>query len=396
MAASEASYLEACPRLPIRDAVAKASQGLAECVWHIDAEPIVSASLSLMDAQHLVIWLGEEVPGAPAAIVRIATAARGLRTRIVGVCPGCGRNAETLVLKGREWKCIRCSHLKRSIAKSRDMSEIAEEIGRIKKQVRLGRVPRKWTSTYVRESDRLANLVKGVGGYPLQTGKRSSSVSGPSWTTNDHQISNVGVDGPSKLRPRYWEAIPSISAIEARKEAREGRRLCIWLEPSGLPVGGAEIDVRGDKVAIRYAFHRRPKVDAASGAVTFQIEYRGSRDDNQRALLKCPVCGHARAALGLLEDLWACRECHRLPYRSALVGSPVRRAEAYAKRLHELTELRNEGRRPTTIEKKKEEVALALKKAGPMPHRVASRDYNFILSREWRDASFDVDGFYDP
>jgi hypothetical protein len=161
-------------------------------------------------------------------------------------------------------------------------------------------------------------------------------------------------------------------------------------------VGGAEIDLKGDKVAMRYAFHWRPKLHAASGAVTFQIEYRGSRDDNQRALLKCPGCGHARAALGLFANLWACRECHRLPHRSAVVGSPVRRAEAFAKRVNELEVLRGEGRRPSTIEKKKKEVALALEKAGPMPHRVASRDYNFILSREWRDAPFDVDGFYDP
>jgi hypothetical protein len=44
-----------------------------------------------------------------------------------------------------------------------------------------------------------------------------------------------------------------------------------------------------------------------------------------RVLLGCPGCGERRAALYWLRDLFRCRRCLRLPYRSQQQSGPTRR-----------------------------------------------------------------------
>lgn len=194
--------------------------------------------------------------------------------------------------------------------------------------------------------------------------------------------------------PTYVEAYPVLNVAEARRAARSGRSMCFWRDGRRL-VAVATVDLAaGDRLTVRLA---EPDLLLKQGirpvgSYEFVVVYKGSQENNKRPLLICPACDRARSGLVLISRDWRCQECHGLHYRSALVGTVVRRAEKYARLARELKQLRLESRRADLIRRKRAEVAAALRKAGPLPHREANGNYSTVVRSEWRRGEFAARG----
>ena len=136
----------------------------------------------------------------------------------------------------------------------------------------------------------------------------------------------------------YVEAYPRLTIVDARKAAARGDNIALW-EWHGAIAAVARFRWHASE-ALHLSYHHEPEHGpSAEGAIMLAIVYVGSSDDNHRALVRCPRCQMSRSAVVLRDGAWACRRCHGLGYRSALVGTAVRRAEKLARLEEELAVL---------------------------------------------------------
>lgn len=182
---------------------------------------------------------------------------------------------------------------------------------------------------------------------------------------------------------RYVEAFPILNAAHCRRAAVRGASLVHWVGGAGRLVGAAEAAWRSpDRLAIRYCVESEAGL-TDQGDIELEIAYEGSGDNNKRPVIVCPRCGDQRSSVVLYDRSWYCRLCHGLRYASAVVGTPVRRAEKYRKLEAELRQMVRSSRRADVVERKRQEVAEALTLAGPKPHPVANSNYAFRVSAKW-------------
>jgi hypothetical protein len=197
--------------------------------------------------------------------------------------------------------------------------------------------------------------------------------------------------GPTEPR-NYLEAYPALSAVDAsRGFENDAYSHCVWIDSNERVVAAADLRWDGaERLLLRFGEAEIDENMMLAGEVVIDVVYKGSRSDNQRALLICPRCRYARSSLVLMEGQWHCRRCHGLHYRSTRIGSWVVKAEKYRRLREELRLMETAMRRADVIARKKRVVAAALARVGPRPHPVASTAYSYIVSFLWSGASLEA------
>jgi ribosomal protein L37AE/L43A len=228
-------------------------------------------------------------------------------------------------------------------------------------------------------------------------------ISLPTWLEEKDCVTSWGVrtavpEAPEKnVRESlpYWEAYPILQATPADHSRTNGMKLCLWIDPKDLVVGGAEVSwISGDKLQVRYCLQRSLQLEGGSGIVVLETVRKGSLSDNKRVLFRCPDCGEARMSLGFKSGHWACRACHHLGYRSTMIGSAVLKAEKYRHLEAELLSLRKGNLSKAKLKRLEGALETARLCAGPLPHPTASLDYVYRITADWVEGVFSEDGFY--
>jgi hypothetical protein len=194
---------------------------------------------------------------------------------------------------------------------------------------------------------------------------------------------------PSALRERsYVEAYAVAQVAAFRGAEHRGFDLCVWLDNRERVVCVANFTWESSKgLHLHYKYVGEDGA-VALGAVLMESAGADSQGSAKRALILCPCCGLARAALVLRKGQWHCRTCHALIYRSTKIGSPVRYAERYAKLAKELERLIEKRRRSDLIARKRREMEAAMKRAGPLPHAIVNSNYAYTLTPGWGNTPF--------
>ena len=184
----------------------------------------------------------------------------------------------------------------------------------------------------------------------------------------------------------YVEAYPRLNIVDCARAAVLDRNFCLW-ERDGEIVGGAAFNWRS-RDALHLSYHYLPERGVpCAGSTTLDIAYVGSADDNRRALVRCPSCGLNRSGVLLKEGMWICRRCHDLAYRSALVGTAVRRSEKLARLEAELTMLERGFFPPRIVARKERESELARAKAGRNSRAVAHERFAYVLEARFTEVA---------
>ena len=138
---------------------------------------------------------------------------------------------------------------------------------------------------------------------------------------------------------RYVEAYPRLDFAKCARAAREGLNACIWRDADGHEVGVAEFAWRSEtRLRLHYLFEIAWD-PAQATEIDFVVERKDSADFSHRPRARCPSCGQSRTGLVFRHSGWSCRRCHGLGYRSAMIGTPVRRAEKVRRLRSELADL---------------------------------------------------------
>ena len=184
----------------------------------------------------------------------------------------------------------------------------------------------------------------------------------------------------------YVEAFPRLNIVQCAKAAADDRNFCLW-ECDGVVVAGAAFRWRSNH-GLHVNYHHQPERGlSCSGQITLAIAYVGSMDHNQRALVRCPLCSLNRSAVVLKDGAWACRRCHGLGYRSALVGTAVRRAEKLTRLEAELEVLERGFYPARRCDKKRGLVELARRLAGKAPFPVAHERFAYQLETRFTEVA---------
>ena len=184
----------------------------------------------------------------------------------------------------------------------------------------------------------------------------------------------------------YVEAYPRLNIVDCARGAVLGRNYCLW-ERDGEIVGGAAFSWRS-RDALHLSYNHQPERGVpCAGSTTLDIAYVGSDEDNRRAVVRCPICRLNRSGVVLKEGIWACRRCHGLGYRSAMVGTAVRRAEKLARLEGELAMLERGFFPRRLMANKEREVELARAKAGPNSHAVAHDRFAYVLEARFTEVA---------
>lgn len=184
----------------------------------------------------------------------------------------------------------------------------------------------------------------------------------------------------------YVEAFPRLNIVQCAKAAADDRNFCLW-EWNGVIVAGAAFRWRSsDELHLNYHFQPERGL-SCSGVITLAIAYVGSMDHNQRALVRCPSCSRDRSAVVLKDGAWACRRCQGLGYRSALVGTAVRRAEKLARLEAELEVLERAFYPARRCDEKLRQVELARRLAGKAPFPVAHERFAYQLETRFTEVA---------
>ena len=395
------AYVEAYPVLSAADAVRRVRGGQSRCLWrNRDSEvvgdaTVVMSSPDCLQLRHSSFELDHLKHTDGEAEFKVIYLPLKANQRALFVCSKCNGNVSKIVLTQRGWACQACSSLCYKAEVGRSVFDYHEIDARVSEHVFGGRSPGMWNKQYAALLERQRDIKRHLQEMPLVFTEQLE-VLGPEWLGPEGDIIASEEAEPKVERPGYWEAYPLFSVIEGRKAFRRGEGLCLWSDKRGRMIGGAEIEsLDRQQLRLRYAVQRTATQDGGSGQISFECTSLGSTQDNKRLLVICPSCQHARSFLGLVQRDWACRECHGLEYRSALIGTRVRQAEKLARLSQEIKDLRQAGRSGRILKNKLDSAKSLRAKLGAAPHPVANRSFSHVLTHEWCRSPFSVDGFYD-
>jgi hypothetical protein len=405
--------VEAYPVLVASDAVRALRAGASHCCWRKE-EGLVACNGTLRATRPgmlSIAWFVHELPyvrpRSGGAIIRMADGKVGANVRPLFSCVSCGKAVAKLVLAGRRgrgetalkadpspWKCQACHKLKYRSELSNVLQDNSKA-EKLRELLRGGRPKGMWTSRHASLSG-LVEEGRPQARWELRT-RRMHNVGRATWS-----VSPVGEEVPREPdvvlvrdRFRYWEAYPRLEAAGARHAVKESTNLCLWAAEGRVIVGGAEVVRQADVLRVRYALQRTRRHLGAEGEVVFDILLEGSDDHNKRWLLGCPSCQRGRSSVGLVGSKWACRHCHGLDYRSALVGTAVRMAEKIARLRAELETLRSRGARRSMIKRQQALIEAEFSKTGDGPLPQANQDFCYMVRGYWCQGEFAEDGFYE-
>ena len=181
----------------------------------------------------------------------------------------------------------------------------------------------------------------------------------------------------------YVEAYPVLNIVHAARADRQGYNGVVWYRPDGEAIGAAEFQwPTPDRIRLNYRFGSLSEW-STEGVLDISVERKGSMDHNGRPLARCPGCGQSRNALVLHQRTWRCRRCHGLRYRSAMIGTPVRRAEKARRLRGELDYLRSGFFPPRRIARKEAELAAAVAKLMGPEHATAHEGLAYCVTARW-------------
>lgn len=184
----------------------------------------------------------------------------------------------------------------------------------------------------------------------------------------------------------YVEAYPRLNIVQCARAAADERNFCLW-ERDGAVIAGASFRWRS-RGELHLKYHHQPERGVScSGSISLAIAYVGSMDNNRRALVRCPRCSFNRSGVVLRDGSWACRRCQGLGYRSALVGTAVRRAEKLARLEAELEVLERGFYPARRRDKKFGQVELARRLAGKAPFPVAHERFAYQLETRFTEVA---------
>ncbi len=406
------SYLQAYPVLTASDLLRHVRGDWAECSWDTSEGDILGHARvrwlqeNLIKVDFCTRATGHLAEQAGEVLLSIEWTRVGPNHRPLIKCLNCSRGCAKLILSNKGWGCRVCLKLRSSSASKSKRDQLNIRTSRLQEtdvKERLHFHHQACQASVRQESGRSLVIFPTLGRddqepFFVCTPRWGREPDGR-WASSTELRFWGAAEAPERppLRRdefRYWEAYPAISAVDARKAHGQGRNLCLWQE-RGRIIGGAEAKWGPERVSFRYAIQRSAHLEGGRGEGEFEVCYVGSQDDNKRPLFKCQSCGQARSALGFRKGRWACRDCHGLHHRSALVGTKVRWAEKYTRVRAEVEQLWDEPKAKRRLEKKFLELEEAYVKAGPPPHAVANESFNHVVTSRWDKGRFAPDGFYD-
>jgi ribosomal protein L37AE/L43A len=404
---SKPLFIEEHPRLFAGEILKKVEESEAQCEWHHDGERICVARIirrsdDTVVITHEAIGLPHLDQGRRDTTLYLTHRRVGRSSRILFMCPNCNAAVASLALAGARWACRSCQDLRYSSQDPRYGSSTFKKLNRIRelRQATAGGKPHNaWTTRHRRHVEEHHALTATYDMRAAVQAKGTRAIIGPLWGLPSAAHGGALDETAPNMRSgrlSYLEAFPTLISTAVRNARSTGKRLCVWRDPKGAVIGGAEVDwSSASSLCVRYAVQRNRHQDGASGALSLGVVFKGSEANNKRALFVCPPCRHARTSLMLVGQRWACRACHGLQYRTALIPAAARRAEKYRKLRTEFAKLSQRGVAKARGQKLDGRLAEAMRAAGPFPHPATSRNYEYRLTSEWLAETFSEEGFYD-
>ncbi len=128
--------------------------------------------------------------------------------------------------------------------------------------------------------------------------------------------------------PRYSEAYPRISAVEARRECRRGRSHVLWRNRHGHAIGTAELQWESSNdLLIQPCITDHDYLCSNKDPIKVEVVWKGSTRDNERPYLVCGKCARHCDLLVYDQADWLCKRCQNLKNRSECIDEVVRISE---------------------------------------------------------------------
>ena len=152
---------------------------------------------------------------------------------------------------------------------------------------------------------------------------------------------------------RYIEAYMRLDAAILEKKARAKITECQWWDQRGELLGATQlITPFSDIIGITYAIDNYYASQYVNGTGMFRIARVKTNAFYSKPYFKCPVCDERSGILVLVRDLWACRRCQNLSYRSQFMGSSERDAARFKQLGSELQPRGDGAHRPRYMRQK--------------------------------------------
>ena len=135
---------------------------------------------------------------------------------------------------------------------------------------------------------------------------------------------------------RHVEAYIRLEAASAEKMFGLGHHSITWHDPIGEYCGTVWIRNYSEfQLFISYSSAIPESSGLSSGEAVLDLERAATNAHYRKPYFRCPLCDRRSGLVILAREVWACRQCHGLAYRSQRLGPAQRQQQ----RLDELVQL---------------------------------------------------------
>jgi hypothetical protein len=186
------------------------------------------------------------------------------------------------------------------------------------------------------------------------------------------------------VAPRYSEAYPRISALEARRECKRGRSHILWRNRHGHAIGTAELQWQSSNdLLIIPCIPDHGYLCSNKDPIKVEVVWKGSTRDNERPYFVCGKCAEHCDLIVYNQADWLCKRCQGLKNRSECIDEVIRISEELAK-IEQLTGAgRPRGMRQSVFENNEKRRIELNVKLGGRTRRTASLEYLPRVTGEW-------------